>query len=373
MKVTALKENLHRPLTVLSRYINTRPALPVLANILIEATEEGLILSTTNLDVTVKAKVLAKTEQAGQITVPARLLSELVATLPAGNIKFSSTDSQLILASSTTEASLNTIPAADFPVLPVFNQQDAVSIPLSLLNEVAQKVLFAAATDESRPVLTTLMLQPQTDNLTFVATDGFRLSEAVKTASNLNLDTNKPLLLPAKIMGEMIRLGNDMQADHLWIDITTQANQIAMKVGEIEFFSKFIDAAYPEYKRIIPTEFVSNLEVDSEDLLQAVKLASVFAKDAGSLIKFEVNPTSGELKIGAQSAALGQNHSTLSVAGDGEEMAIAFNARFLLDALNAFSNGKLLVKFKGPLAPMLIQEPDKSDFRHIIMPIKVEG
>ena len=109
------------------------------------------------------------------------------------------------------------------------------------------------------------------------------------------------------------------------------------------------------------------------DLLQAVKLASVFAKDAGSLIKFEVNPASRELKIGAQSAALGQNHSTINISGDGEDIAIAFNARFLLDALNAFSNGKLVVKFKGPLAPMLIQEPEKPDFRHIIMPIKVEG
>ncbi len=373
MQVTSLKENLHRPLTVLSRYINTRPALPVLANILIEADQDGLVLSTTNLDVTVKARIAATTNQTGKITVPARLLSELVSTLPAGNIEFTATDTQLNVTSNTTEASLNTIPAADFPVLPAFNQQNAVDIPLNLLNEVAQKVLFAAASDESRPVLTTLMLQPQTDTLTFVATDGFRLSEAIKPANNLNLDTNKPLLLPAKIIGEMIRLGNDAQADKLWIDITTQSNQIAMKVGEIEFFSKFIDAAYPEYKRIIPNEFVTNIEVESEELLQAVKLASVFAKDAGSLIKFEVNPPTGELKVGAQSAALGQNHSTITITGEGEEMAIAFNARFLLDALNAFSNGKLVVKFKGPLSPMLIQEPDAPDFRHIIMPIKVEG
>src|SRR5690606_2710255 len=117
MKGTSLKENLHRPLSVLSRYINTRPALPVLANILIEASSEGLTLSTTNLDVTVKARVQANTEEPGQITVPARLLSELVNTLPAGNIQFTSTDTQLIIASNTTEASLNTIPAADFPVL----------------------------------------------------------------------------------------------------------------------------------------------------------------------------------------------------------------------------------------------------------------
>lgn len=373
MKVTSLKENLQRPLSVLSRYINTRPALPVLANILIEATDDGLTLSTTNLDVTVKARVQAKTEQTGQITVPARLLSELVATLPAGNIEFTTTDSQLNIASNTTEASLNTIPAADFPVLPAFNQENAVDIPLNLLNEVAQKVLFAAATDESRPVLTTLMLEPQAETLTFAATDGFRLSEAIKPANNLNLDTNKPLLLPAKIIGEMIRLGNDLQAEKLWIDITTQSNQIAMKVGEIEFFSKFIDAAYPEYKRIIPNEFVTTINAESEELLQAVKLASVFAKDAGSLIKFEVNPAAGELKIGAQSAALGQNHSTISITGEGEEISIAFNARFLLDALNAFTNGKLVIKFKGSLAPMLIQEPEKPDFRHIIMPIKVEG
>lgn len=373
MKVTSLKENLHRPLTVLSRYINARPSLPVLSNILIEATDQGLTLSATNLDVTVKARIAAQTEQTGQITVPARLLSELVSTLPSGNINFSTNDSQLILSSGQAEASLNTIPAADFPVLPKFNQQNAISLPLNILNEISQKVLFAAATDETRPVLTTLMLQPQDDSIAFVATDGFRLSEAVKPSKQLDIELDKPLLLPAKIVAEMIKLGNDTQADTLWIDITTQSNQIAMKVGEIEFFSKLIDAAYPEYKRIIPTEFATTITIDSTEFLQAVKLASVFAKDAGSLIKFQVNPETGEFAVGAQSAALGQNQSTVKVEGEGETITTAFNAKFLLDALNAFSNGSLIIKFKNPLAPMLIQQPDATDFRHIIMPIKIDS
>ena len=212
MKITALKENLHRPLSLLSRYISSRPALPVLANILIEATENELVLSTTNLDVTVKAKIPAKIEQAGKITVPARLLSELVNTLPAGNITFSVNDTQLIVTSDATQASFNSIPAADFPVLPQFDQQNAIKLPLEVLNEISQKVLFAAATDESRPVLTTLMLQPQDQDIVFVSTDGFRLSEAIKPANKINYEADKPLLLPARIIGEMIKLGNDSQS-----------------------------------------------------------------------------------------------------------------------------------------------------------------
>jgi DNA polymerase III subunit beta len=197
MKAVALKENLHRPLTLLSRYISSRPALPVLANILIEATSEGLILSSTNLDVTVKSKIPAQVTEPGKITVPARLLAELVTTLPSGNVDFSTTETQLMLSSHETKAALNTISAADFPILPNYQQDNAIGIPLNLLQEVSQKVLFAAATDETRPVLTTLMLHPQADSIAFVSTDGFRLSEALKPAGQIKTEINKPLLLPA--------------------------------------------------------------------------------------------------------------------------------------------------------------------------------
>lgn len=373
MKITALKENLHRPLLLLSRYISSRPALPVLANILIEATEDSVIFSATNLDVTVKANIPAKIEAPGKITVPARLLAELITTLPAGNITFSTTETQLEVSTGDSKAELNSIPAADYPVLPNFSQENAIQLPLSLLNTISQRILFAAATDEARPVLTTLMIDAQSDRIAFVSTDGFRLSEAIKAEKDLNIDINKPLLLPAKIIGEMIKLGNDSQAEKLWIDITTQSNQIAMKVGEVEFFSKLIDAEYPEYKRIIPNEFVTTISIDSEELLQAVKLSSVFAKEAGSLVKFTVNPELKNLTVTAQSASLGQNQTAVSCEVDGEEMVIAFNAKFLLDALNAFSNGKLQIKFKGPLAPMMIQDPTQPEYRHIIMPIKIDG
>ena len=229
MKVTSLKENLHRPLSLVSRYVSSRPALPVLANILVEVSNDGLTLSATNLDITVRAHLPSKPQSFGKTTVPAKSFAEMVATLPAGKVILSAQDGQIELATDSTLASFNTIPAQDFPVLPIFNQDQALSLPLNVLKEVAEKVLFAAATDESRPVLTTLLLQPLGDQIAFVATDGFRLSEVTRPAHIINLAEHQRLLLPAKIIAELIKIGSEVHADTLWIDVASQTTQIAPK------------------------------------------------------------------------------------------------------------------------------------------------
>ena len=355
---------------MLSRYVSSRPALPVLANILIDAQADNVTLSATNLDVTVKAHIGATIEDPGSITVPARLLNDVMSNLPAGKITVSTNENQCQIQSEKTTSTLNTIPAADFPTLPSFNQDQAIKLPLKVLRDVAEKVLFAAATDESRPVLTNLLLQPQDGQLALVATDGFRLSEVIQPAGDAEILRDHQLMLPARLISEILRLSDGEQ--DLFIDLTTQNNQVGMRVGNIECFSKLVDAAYPPYLRIIPTDFVTTVDVEQEELSQAIKVASIFARDSGALIRLNVQPAEGILTVSAQSATLGQNQSTVSAQGSGEEMPIAFNARYLSDALNAFGSGPIRLSLKSDTAPMMFTRPSQSNFRHIVMPIKVE-
>jgi DNA polymerase-3 subunit beta len=372
MKIITLQETLHQPLSLLSRYVSSRPALPVLSNILIEAQNDVVTLSATNLDVTIKAQISATTEQEGSTTIPARLFNEVISTLPSGKITLTSDDNQCRVQSAQTESLLNIIPAEDFPSLPVFSTDQAIKLPLKVLQDVATKVLFAAATDESRPVLTNLLLHPQDGHIALVATDGYRLSEVLQPANGYNLPTDRQLLLPARLMSEILRL-NDTKQDDLYIDLTSQTNQIGLRVGQIACFSKLIDATYPPYLRIIPTDFVSTITVDQEDLIQAVKIASVFAKDSGALVRLQIKPAENSLVVTAQSASLGQNQSTVSVTGTGEEIFIAFNARYVLDALNAFGSGQITIQLKSDSDPILLTRPGQDNFRHIVMPIKIDN
>jgi DNA polymerase-3 subunit beta len=372
MKIVTSQEILHQPLSLLSRYVSARPALPVLANILIEAQHDTVTLSATNLDVTIKATISATVEQEGSTTIPARLLNEVISTLPAGKLSLVSDDNQCHIQSEHTDSVLNIISAQDFPALPNFSVDSALKLPLKVLNEVADKVLFAAATDESRPVFTNLLLQPQDSQLSLVATDGFRLSEVLQPADNYQLPNDRQLLLPARLISEMLRL-NDLKQGELYIDVTSQSNQVGLQIGQITCFSKLIDATYPPYLRIIPTDFVTTITIEQSDLSQAIKIASVFAKDSGSLVRLHIKPIEQIVMITAQSAASGQHQSTIAMTGEGEDMTIAFNARYIQDALNAFGTGPITIKFKSDAAPMLLSRPDQPNFRHIIMPIKVDN
>jgi DNA polymerase-3 subunit beta len=370
MKFTTTQSALHQPLSVLSRYVSARPALPVLANILIEALDDQVTLSATNLDVTIKARIPATIEQTGSTTIPARLLNEVIGSLPGGDITLTAKDNTCTISSANTNSDVNTISPQDFPTLPVFDTNKALTLPLKLLKDVSEKVLFAAATDESRPVLTNLLLKPQDGKIALVATDGFRLSEVVQDALNSSIPDDRQLLLPARLVNEMLRLSDGQQ--ELQIDLTSQTNQIGMQVGQVACFSKLVDAAYPPYLRIIPTDFTATIEVEQSEFLQAVKIASVFAKDSGALIKIQVQPLTESLTISAQSVSAGNSQSTVPAKGSGEDQFIAFNAKYILDALSAFGEGPLTISLKGESAPMMITRASIPGFRHIVMTIKVD-
>lgn len=370
MKFTTTQSALHQPLSVLSRYVSSRPALPVLANILIEATPESVTLSATNLDVTIKAQIPASVDSPGSTTIPARLLNEVIGSLPGGDVTLNASDATCTITSANTSSDVHTISPQDFPTLPTFDPQQAITLPLQLLRDVAEKVLFAAATDESRPVLTNLLLKPQDGKIAMVATDGFRLSEVIQDAGQASLPEDRQMLLPARLVNEMLRLSDGQQ--QLQIDSLSQTNQIGMQVGQVACFSKLVDAAYPPYLRIIPTEFTATVEVEQSELLQAVKIASVFAKDSGALIRMQVQPLTESITISAQSSSSGNSQSMVPARGSGEDQFIAFNSKYILDALNSFGEGPITISLKGESSPMLLTRAALPGFRHIIMPIKVD-
>lgn len=372
MRFTTSQSSLHQPLSLLSRYVSARPALPVLANVLVEVDDNKVVFSATNLDVTIKADIPAKIEKTGATTLPARLFNEVISSLPSGEVTINTDNDQCSIQSINTDSSLNTIPPQDFPTLPQFDADKAIALPLTILREVSEKVLFAAATDEARPVLTNLLLKPHEGKLILVATDGFRLSEVVQVIKASTIPEDKQLLLPARLISEMLRLSDNESAE-LLIDVTSQANQIGMKVGNIACFSKRIEAAYPPYERIIPTEFNTSVKLEQSELVQALKVASVFAKESGALVKLHVQPLNNSLLVSAQSSVLGQNQSTVAAQGTGDDQMVAFNARYVLEGLSAIGGGIITLSIKNEDSPMMLTSDSQPNFRHIIMPIKVDN
>jgi len=381
VKISCLQENLARGLAVVGRAVATRSPLPILSNILLETDQGRLRLAATNLEIGINCWIGARIEEEGSITVPARLLTEFVNSLPPGQIDMELTrrTQTLNLKCARFEANIKGLDPAEFPNVPTADTiggrpQGALHLKANTFRHMIDQVVFAAAADESRPILTGVLTHFHQGGLTLAAADGFRLS--VTTADvGVGVDETSSVIVPARALAELNRVGGEQEAT-IELIITPTRNQILFHLDDIDLVSQLIDGNFPDYKQIVPKSYSTQTVVSTQELLKAVKVAFLFARDAANIIRLHVVPgselTPGYVSVAATSAELGDNVSELDVTGiSGEEIEIAFNARYMIDALSVAGTAEVALETTTSSSPGVIRPVGGEDYLCVIMPMHI--
>lgn len=392
MKVTCLQEQLAKGLSVVGRAVSTKTTLPVLSNILIttESNEEGdgsgkLKLAATNLEISITVRVPAQIVEAGEITVPARLLNEFVGAIPKETnvtLTLDSSNATLNVQGGRYDANIKGIAAEDFPALPgITGLINNAVINSNVLKEAIGQVAFAAASDESRPTLGAVFTRIEGGLATLVCADSFRL--AVKTARLVETaDNNFTVLIPARAMTELSRILADDES-RVEISVTGNKSQVLFRTEAVNFTCSLVEGNYPNYQQIIPKGHSTRTTAATDQLLQAVKVASLFARDSGNnIIRVAITPgeglAPGRLTLLATAAEVGDSRNEIDVYVDGgsvenEATQIAFNAKYLQDVLAVMETTQVALELQSSNNPGVFKPIGKDDYIYVIMPMHLAG
>jgi DNA polymerase-3 subunit beta len=375
MNVTCQQEQLARGLSIVNRAVASRTTLPILSNILLVATDDRLQLSATNLEIGISCWIDAQVEDAGSITVPARLLSDFVNSLPSETVSLAldPKTKTLHLSSDRNDADIKGIDASDFPIMPTIEDGTMFTLDGKQLREMVSQVAIAAATDDSRPILTGVQttIDPDAGRVTMAAADGFRLSIR-EAAFEAPLDGRISVVIPARALSELGRVIGDEPVE---VALTANRNQVRFRSGHVDIVSQLIDGNFPDVEKIVPASHNTRAVVNVKALHGAVRIASFFARDSANVVRVKLDPgdglNPGVLTVSAQSAEVGANHSEIEAAIDGESVEIAFNAKYMLDLLGVLGSDQVAIEVSTPSSPGIYRPVDDTEFIHVIMPMHI--
>ncbi len=373
MKVIVKREDLAQGLRAVARAISSRTTLPVLSNVLVATDENRLRLSATDLELAITAWVPAQVEEEGATTVPARTFSDLVGILSADVLRLSYDDDRrtLHVHGGSSETDIRCIEADEFPPLPAPELDEGVVVSVGDFREMVQQVGFAASSDDARPVLTGVFLQVEGGTLTAAASDGYRLSVRKLSVQNGG-GADLSLIVPARALNEVARAARDDEEAVVMV-APPGRGQVVFRVGsDVEVVSQLIEGEYPPYEQIIPQRYTTRTVVSTAAFVKACKQAEIFAREGTQSTRLTITPggeVPGELRISATSESTGSSESTLTATVEGEPITIAFNVRFLREALEAIRTPEVALETTAPASPGVLKPVGASDFIHIIMPM----
>lgn len=372
MKFTCLQENLAKGLSIVCKAIPTKAALPILSNVYISTQDGRLKLSATNLETAITTYVGASVEEEGSITVPAKLFYEFVSHLSPSTLEISVKNNILHINCNKAKSKLNGMDASDFPELPVFIENTpTLEVDPKVFSSAVNVVAFAAAIDESRPILGGVLLNYSNNKLTLVSTDGFRLSEKQIDVSSVASDLEDfSAVVPAKTLAEVARVFSSAN-EPIKITLNSDENLVLFQCEGVLIVTRILDGEYPDYKKIVPANNSIKAEFGASDFFEAVKLTNVFAKEANSIMKITLDPE-GLIKVTSFSKEMGENQSEVEAVVDGYLTEVTFSSKYLLDFLNNVKTERLVFETNGGVTPGVIRPVGTEDFLHIIMPMRVQ-
>lgn len=363
MKIEILKEHLDAGLGVVGRVSNKNLSLPILGCVVIVATKDRVFLRATNLDISVEVGVKGKVSNEGIVAVPAGILTQTVATATDQRLVLSVSGSVLSIVGAHGKTSLKTLDPADFPTLPYVKDGEGVSVslPSETLAHSLKAVSFAASASGMRPELSSVFLSVTGGELIAAATDSFRLAEM---RIPLKARTTDPLLVPARNVQDILRILQTGDTAELRIG----ESQATVVVGGNYLTTRTVDGAFPEYHAIIPRSFPTSATVLTEDAARTFRKVSVFT-DAYNQVELSLAPSKKEFSVSAMNAAVGETHEILDAALSGDDVAIHFNARYIVDALGVIAGDSVVFKIAGAGKPMVIEEAPGKGFTYLVMPM----
>ena len=381
MRLSCLQENLSLGLGIVGRAVASRSTLPITQNVLLSTDQSMLKLSATNLEIAITTWVGGMVEEEGEITVPARLLSELVSSLPREKIdmELQPGSGVLKLTCARSEANIHGADASEFPPIPTVEDGIGAQIDPQVLKSAISRVAFAAATEESRPVLTGVELKLEGDKFSMAAADGFRL--AVQNGPLLQpVDPEIKVIVPARTLNELSRLLGD-QEEPVEMMVTPAKGQVLFRVRgteTVETVSQLLQGSFPNYEQLIPEGHQTRGVFDLPDLLRAARTAAIFARDGSNIIRLQMVPgqdrdTSGKIIISAKSEEVGDNQDEVDALEiEGDEGKVAFNSRYLLDVLSVLERGSITLETTSSSSPGVFKPTGSDDYIHVVMPMFVQ-
>jgi len=373
MKVSVLQENLSRGLNIVSRAVSTRSTLPVLANVLVATDEGRLRLSATNLELGITCWIGAKIEEEGSTTVPARTFTELVSTLTGQNVEMDLTvrTQTLNVRSGTSNTDMKCIDSQEFPPLPAPDLADGTELNVADFKDMIHQVVFAASTDEARPILTGVLITMQDNHITLAAADGFRLS--VRTAELSNPIT-RPIsaVIPGRALSELARIAEDGN-EAVTMALPTGRGQVIFRMKDVELVSQLIEGTFPDYEQIIPRSHKTRSVLSTSAFLKACKQAEIFAREGTHIARLNIAP-GGELQpgtvtISGHSEETGFNETIVDASIEGPALLVAFNVRFMREVLDVIKTPDVALETSADTSPGVIRPVGEDSFLHVIMPM----
>ncbi len=376
MKFSCLQENLNRGLGVVGRAVATRATLPITNNVLLATDQSRLKLVATNLEIAISHWIGAKIEEEGAITVPARLLTEFISSLPNEKVDLSLSPKTktLTIKCARFEARISGVDAKDFPPIPRVEDGLATRVEVDALRQGISQVVFAVASEESRPVLTGVNAEFDGDGLTLAAADGFRLAvHRLSTAAPVGEKTEA--IIPARTLSELNRLMAD-QEEPVEITMNPNKSQVMFRLKDTELVSQLIQGAFPNYAQLIPQSYNNRAVVSVGDFLRATKTAAIFARDGSGIVRLVISPggemTPGKLTVSARSEEIGDDVGEIDALVDGDEAKIAFNGKYLTDVLGVLHETQVALETTNPSSPGVIKPVGVDNYLHVIMPMFVQ-
>ncbi|MDB5177165.1 MAG: dnaN [Candidatus Saccharibacteria bacterium] len=365
MELTVTQENLTRALTAASRVASTKTQLPILSNILLRTDGHRLMVAATNLEIATTQLIGAKIINKGAITVPARLITEFVSSLPKTTVTLKVTDNKLHLTADGYNSTINGAIADDFPELPTINEKTAVSyaIDTAKLKQAIGQTTLTTSNDNTRPVLTGVYWHSHDGALYLAGTDGYRLSEKrlIPTKSDV------AAIIPTSSLQEVLRTIND---DINEVEILFDESQVRFRLNDAEITSRLIDGNFPDYRQLIPANSESAVTIKKSEFAQIAKVAGLFARESGGSITITADSEKSNISLHSVASELGENTSeaTAEVTADGQ---VTLNSRYLIEALGVVDSETVTFRFSGKLSPCVITgDQSDNDYQHIIMPLK---
>lgn len=362
MKLQVTQENLAKALNSVSRVASSRGTLPILSNVLLKTVGNRLSIAATNLDIAITHYIGSKVGEEGAITVPARLMQDFVSSLPGGVIELKLDDYKLNISTDKYQSVINGVTAEDFPVMPAIADGKSWTISGKTLKTALQQVIVAASSDEARPVLTGVFVHSHEGELYMVATDSYRLAE--KKLQKTKEDVK--LLIPASALQDLLRILGEYEDE---VTVTHDDQQVLFKLGDVELVTRLIEGNYPDYRRLIPKDFVSSATLKRSDLTNITKVSSLFARESAGSVTINLDDEKSEVSIRSVASQLGENTASASAEVNGEG-TITLNSRYILDALHGLSGEDVVFGFNGKLEPSILRDPKADDYLHVIMPLK---
>ena len=365
MKLTILQENLSNCLSITSHFVSSHPQLPILSNFLLVAKKNRFKISATNLEMGINCYSGAKIEKEGKTTVLARPFLEFISSLPADKTNLELKKGNFEVSCGRFKATFPTTLPTDFPHIPI-RSSEKLTLPLSLFLEAITEVIFAASIDESRPILEGVCFQFKGKECQLEATDGYRLSQ--KKLILKKEQKQMKFILPASVLNEIIKL--KPKGELLEMGLSNKEKQAVFFFPNIEIASRLLEGEFPNIEQVIPQSKETTILVNREEFQNAVRLASIFARESANIIKMEV--VGGAIKVSANSPQVGENQSSVEADIKGKPQKVAFNFRFLLDFFQAINKKQISIELNGSLDPVVFKIPNDKSFLHVIMPVRLQ-